>query len=52
MGEREEIKKRLASFRAFQERLNREREDRINKVNQTVLRMLDSMREQFPDKKH
>jgi hypothetical protein len=41
----------LANFRVYQERLNREREDRINKVNQTVLQLLENMREQFPDRK-
>lgn len=52
MGDREEIRKRLANFRDHQERLNREPEDPISKVNQTVLKMLEKMRKRFPDLKH
>lgn len=50
MGEREDIRKRVEDFRKFQERLCREREERIQKLNQTILRTLQEMRAHHPGK--
>lgn len=50
MGEREEIRKRVEDFRKFQERLCREREERIQEINQKILRTLQDMRAHYPRK--
>jgi hypothetical protein len=43
MGEREEIKKRIQNFKAYQEKLAQERNARMNKATQNIRRMVDEM---------
>ena len=41
--EREEIERRVQAFRAYQEKLNRERETRMNKLTQQIRKTLSDM---------
>jgi hypothetical protein len=43
MSERDEIRKRVQAFKAHQERLNREREVRMDKLTQQIRQALSDM---------
>ena len=45
MSDREEIRKRVQAFRAYQEKLTRERNVRMDKLVQQIRRTLAEMRE-------
>ena len=45
MNDREEIRKRVQAFRAYQDRLTRDRDSRMDKLVQQMRRTLAEMRE-------